>query len=130
MAPAGILGEPFYKKFQNVGPYGHVRGAFLQNIPKCWPLRAYQGSPFTKYSNFLAPAGILGEPFYNIFPKIGPCGHIKGTLLQNSQNSRRVGRVVSRRVGRRVFIFVHFLYVYMFLFYFFIDYYCILHYIL
>ena len=30
-----------------------------------------------------APAGILREPFYKIFKKKGPCGHIKGTLLQN-----------------------------------------------
>ena len=46
----------------------------------------------------LAPSGILGEPFYKIFQNFGTCGHIKGTLLQNSQNSqnsRRVGRVVS-----------------------------------
>ena len=54
---------------------------------------------FTKYSKCLAPAGILREPFYKIFQKFGPCGHIKGALLQNSQNSRRVGRVVSRRVA-------------------------------
>ena len=47
----------------------------------------------------LAPAGILREPFYKIFQNVGPCGHIKGALLQNSQNSRRVGRVVSRRVA-------------------------------
>ena len=44
----------------------------------------------------LAPAGILREPFYKIFQNVGPCGHIKGALLQNSQNSRRVGRVVSK----------------------------------
>ena len=62
-----------------------------------WPLRAYQGNPFTKYSKMLAPAGILRELFYNIFQKIAHCGHIKGALLQSSQNSRRVGRVVSRR---------------------------------
>ena len=41
LPPAGILGEPFYKIFQNVGPCGHIKGTLLQNIPKCWPLRAY-----------------------------------------------------------------------------------------
>ena len=48
LAPAGILGEPFYKIFQNVGPCGHLKGALLQNI------------------QFLAPAGILREPIYKI----------------------------------------------------------------
>merc|ERR1712110_1040471 len=28
-------------------------------------------------------AGILGEPVHKIFQKFGPCGHIRGTLLQN-----------------------------------------------
>ena len=40
----------------------------------------------------------LGFAAYEIFGRKGPCGHIKGALLensQNSQNSRRVGRVVS-----------------------------------
>ena len=46
-----------------------------------WPLRAYQGNPFTKYSKILAPAGILREPFYKIFQNFGPCGHIKGTHI-------------------------------------------------
>ena len=116
LAPAGILREPFYKIFQIVGSCGHIRGTLLQNIPNVWPLRAYQGSPFTTYSKKLAPAGILREPFYKIVQNFGPCGHIRGTLLQNSQNSCRVGRVVSRRsrrvascrVGRRVFIFCNF----------------------
>ena len=81
----------------------------LSNILPKRPLRAYQGNPFTKYSNCLAPAGILGEPFYKIFQKFGPCGHIKGALLQNSQNSRRVGRVASRRVvSKNVFTGTYF----------------------
>ena len=33
--------------------------------------------------NILAPAGILREPFYKIFQRVGPCGHIKRALLQN-----------------------------------------------
>ena len=41
LAPVGILGEPFYNIFQNVGPCGHIRGTLLQHIPKIWPLRAY-----------------------------------------------------------------------------------------
>ena len=36
-------------------------------ISKFCPLRAYHGSPFTKYSKILAPAGILREPFYKLF---------------------------------------------------------------
>ena len=51
--------------------------------------------------------GLLGKIFDELrirgrmqfFEFVGPCGHIKGTLLQNSQNSRRVGRVVSRCVA-------------------------------
>jgi len=58
MAPAGILREPFYKIFQKFGPCGHIKRTLLQNIQKIWPLRAYEGSPFTKYSQIVAPAGI------------------------------------------------------------------------
>ena len=86
LAPAGILGEPFYKIFQMFAP-----------------LRAYQGSPFTKYSKMLAPAGILREPFYKIVK-----------IVVASVASCRVGsrRVASCRVGRRVFIFYNFYIVY------------------
>ena len=52
---------------------------------------------------------MLREPFHKIFQKCGPCGHIKGALLQNSQNSRRVGRVVSCRSSCLHFVqFVYF----------------------
>ena len=65
----------------------------------------------------LAPAGILREPFYKIFQIFGPCGHLKGALLQNSQNSRRVGRVVSCRVASVVVssFFFTFFYIFQFL---------------
>ena len=43
-----------------------------------WPHRAKK----FRWS-FLAPAGILGEPFYKILQIFGPCGHIRVTLLQN-----------------------------------------------
>ena len=75
------------QKFQNVGPCGHIRGTLLQNIQKCWPQRVYQGSHFTKYSNFLAPAGILREPFYKIVKIV-------------------VASVASCRVGRRVLLLI------------------------
>ena len=62
----------------------------------------------------LAPAGILGEPFYKIFQNFGPCGHIKGTLLQNSQNSRRVGRV-----GRVFMFYIFYMFYNFYMFYIF-----------
>ena len=80
-------------------------------------------STFRLFLVHVVEIGKLREPFYKIIQIFAPCGHIKGALLQNSQNSRRVGRVVSRRVascrvvsrrvvscrvGRRVFIFHNF----------------------
>jgi len=46
LKPSGI------QKIRPKGPCGHIKGALLQNIP-----------------TNKAPAGILREPFYNIFKK-------------------------------------------------------------
>ena len=47
LAPAGILGEPFYKKIQKFGPCGHIRGTLLQNIPKsCFLFLSLAGNWF------------------------------------------------------------------------------------
>ena len=46
-------------------------------------LHATLDSQLIKYFAQKAPAGIFSEPFYKIFLKKGPCGHIKGALLQH-----------------------------------------------
>ena len=47
----------------------------------------------TQILNLLAPAGILRQPFYKIFQKSGPCGHIKGALLQNIKKRKTYGHI-------------------------------------
>ena len=98
LPPAGILREPFYKIFQKIGPCGHIRGTLLQNIPTFWPLRAYQGDPFTKYSNILAPAGILGEPFYKKNKLLAPAGIIGEPFYKIFQNNLMTCEQIDRPI--------------------------------
>ena len=68
--------------FKSAGPHLSLPGvktrfkAFLQNIPKKWPLRVDLMTPFTKYFPKKAPAGRLNDPLTKYFQKKAPAGRL------------------------------------------------------